>query len=341
MDSNDKTFRLIVNERNSSTMNAGFNFNSTDKAAILLNLTLKNEILKSTRLSLDAKLSTNTMFGASFQFYIKSLPEIDLSSLYKNFNIEIFERNKKLSEADVRYFRNSISLSEIFGSNYLLDFGLRAEYYKFNPFSSEDVDTSFALKENTILSLYGKVRFDNLDDKYYPTSGFDLNAEFSYASNEANNIIENTTTPILYYNLKSAISLTKSIAFLPTFYGRFLLNDNSEIFRNNVMGGNEVTKLLDYHLPFIGVSRVIFIKDKAIITKLELRAKLSPNNYLSLVVNGATHFNKFADWKTRELIGGYGLNYSYNSFIGPIDFLVSTSDYTKKFNVFVNVGRWF
>jgi len=340
LESNDKTFRLVVDEKTSSSMNAGFNFNSTDKAAILLNLTMRNEIFKGTRISLDVKLSKNTEFGGSFQFSNKSLPEIDLSLLFKNFNMELFDRTNKISEADVRYFSSAFSIFEIFGSNYLFNLGLKTEYFKFNPFFSENVDNVISKTENTILSGFLKIRFDNLDDKYFPKSGFDLNSEFSYASNEVNNIIGNSTTPILYYNLKSAISLGSDVCFLPSFYGRLLLNDNSELFRSNFLGGVEVTKLMDYHMPFVGVNRLIFVKDKMFVSHVELRGRLAEDNYLSIIVNGATHFNKFKDWQTRELIGGYGVKYSYNSFIGPIDLMLSTSDYTDKINFFINVGRW-
>ena len=341
LDSYDKTFRLVVDEKISSSMNAGFNFNSTDKAAILLNFTLKNYFFNGTRFSFDAKLSKSTVFSSSLLFNSKTLPEIDLSFLYKNFNMELFNQTDKISEADVRYFSGSLSLFEVYGSNYLFNLGLRGEYFKFEPFISEGAINEVSESENTILSGFLKVRFDNLDDKYYPKSGFDINAEFSYASNEVEGIIENTTTPILSYSLKSAISLGTDVCFIPTFYGRLLLNDNSELFRGNFLGGPEVTKLLDYHLPFIGVQRNILLRDKALITKLELRGRLNDENYLSVILNGASHFNKFKDWQTRELIGGYGIKYSYNSFIGPVDFLLSTSDYTDDIEYFINVGRWF
>jgi NTE family protein len=341
IDSKDKVFRLVVDEKISSSMNAGFNFNSTDKAAILLNFTLKNYFFNETRFSFDAKLSKSTVFASSLLFNSKTLPEIDLSFLYKNFNIELFDRTDKISEADVRYFSGSLSLFEVYGSNYLFNLGLRGEYFKFEPFISASSFNKVSESENTILSGFLKVRFDNLDDKYYPKNGFDLNAEFSYASNEVDEIIENTTTPILSYNLKSAISLGTDVCLITTFYGRLLLNDNSELFRGNFLGGPEVTKLLDYHLPFIGVQRSILLRDKALITSFELRGRLNNENYLSVILNGASHFNKFRDWQTRELIGGYGLKYSYNSFIGPIDLLVSTSDYTDDLEFFINVGRWF
>ncbi len=341
LNSYDKTLKLVVNEKISSSMNAGFNFNSTDKAAILLNFTLKNYFFNSTRFSFDANLSKSTVFGSSLLLNSKTLPEVDLSFLYKNFNMELFNQTDKISEADVRYFSGSLSLFEVYGSNYLFNLGLRGEYFKFDPFFSEDLVDEVYESENTILSGFLKVRFDNLDDKYFPKSGFDLNAEFSYASNEVDGIIENTTTPILSYNLKSAISLGTDVCFIPAFYGRLLLNDNSELFRGNFLGGPEVTKLLDYHLPFIGVQRNILLRDKALITSFELRGRLNEENYLSVIVNGASHFNKFTDWQTRELIGGYGLKYSYDSFIGPVDLILSTSDYTSDLEFFVNVGRWF
>ena len=266
---------------------------------------------------------------------------MELISVYTNFNITIYRRNDKISDADVRYLKSSLSISEIFGSNYLFNLGVSAEYYKFAPFSSEDITNQYTTSENTILGVFGKIRFDNLDDKYYPKSGFDLFTEFTYASNKAENILENTTTPILMYNFESALSINKNFCIIPNLYGRLLLNNNSEIYRDNFLGGSKVIKLLDYHLPFVGVNRVVIIKDKAFITRLELRGRLSKNNYLSFIINGVTHFNEFKDWQTRELIGGYGLKYSYNSFIGPIDFLLSTSDYTDKINFFVNVGKWF
>jgi hypothetical protein len=40
-------------------------------------------------------------------------------------------------------------------------------------------------------------------------------------------------------------------------------------------------------------------------------------------------------------LGGYGVKYSYKSFIGPIGLQLSTSDYTDDIEFFVNVGRWF
>ncbi|MDX1701693.1 MAG: patatin-like phospholipase family protein, partial [Melioribacteraceae bacterium] len=263
----DSTFRLYVDEKNTNSLNAGFNFNSVDKAAILLNITLRNELFKGTRFTFDAKLSKNTMFGTSFQFSNKSIPEIDLSLVYKNFNLEIFDRTDKISEADIRYLMGSFSLFEIYGSNYLFNLGLRSEYFKFNPFFSDTLENNIEFSENTVLGGFLNVRFDNLDDKYYPTSGFDLKAEFTYASNEADNLIENTTTPIISYNLLSALSMGRYVSIIPSFYGRLLLNDNSEFFRSNMLGGTRVNQLLDYHLPFIGVDRAIVIKDKAFISK--------------------------------------------------------------------------
>lgn len=341
LENEDRIISLIVNEKSTNTFNTGFNFNSTNKAAILLNLTLKNRLFNGTRFSLDAILSKNTLFGGLFQFSNKSLPEFDLSFQYKNFNMELFDQTDKLGEADVKDITGEFSLMEDFGSNYLFNLGVKVEYFNTDRFLSESSIAGPYDAENTILSAFCKIRFDNLDNKYFPKRGFDLNVEFSYASNEVSDIIENTTTPILSYNLKSAITLGSDVCLIPNFYGRLLLNDNGELFRGNFLGGEEITQLLDYHLPFVGVERSIVLRDKTFIAKLELRGRFNDENYLSLIINGATHFTKFRDWQTRELIGGYGLKYSYKSFIGPIEFQLSTSDYTDDIDFFVNVGKWF
>jgi len=334
-------FSLVVKEKTTSSLNAGFNFNSKDKASILLNLTLRNEIANGTRLSFDAKLAQNLMFGTYFQFSHPSIPEMSLNTVYKTFNLDYYNRTIKISEVDVRYLNSEFSVFGIVGDNYITNLGIRGEYFRFIPFDFDEDIYNFNKSEKTVLSGFVNLRFENLNDKYYPTKGFDFNAEFSYASNEANNLVENTTTPILLYNLKSAVSLGTDLAVLPSFYGRLLLNDNSATFRSNMLGGPEVTQLLDYQLPFIGLQRTVILKDKLFVGKLEIRGRLADDNYLSVIANISTDFNKFKDWRTREIIGGYGLQYSYNSFIGPVDLLLSTSDYTDEIDFFVNVGRWF
>ena len=337
----NKSLGIQVKEKNTSTLNAGFNFNSNDKASILLNLTLRNKLIKGSRLSIDAKLSKNTTVGASYQFSPGSLPEIHIGTIAKNLNVEIFDRDQKIASSDVSYVVGEVSFMQLFGSNYLMNAGIEGEYYKLDPLYNEDLEVSKIPTENSIISVFGKIRFDNLDNKYYPTRGFDLYTKFSYTSNKADNIIKNSTTPIVYYNFKSAISLGSDVCFLPSLYGRLLLNDNSDLFRSNAIGGTEVEKLLEYHLPFVGVKRLVFTKDKTMVVRSELRLRLNDYNFLSLILNGATHFNSFSDWQTRQLVGGIGLKYSYNSFIGPIDLLFSTSDYTDEMEIFVNIGKWF
>jgi NTE family protein len=222
--------------------------------------------------------------------------------------MEYFSKTNKISEADVRYLNSEFSVFGIVGENYLMNLGLRSEYYRFIPFDFDEDVYNLQKSEETVLSGFFNLRFENLDDKYYPRNGFDLNAEFSYASNKVDNIIENTTTPILLYNLKSAFSLGSDLTIIPHLYGRLLLNDNSATFRSNLMGGPEVTQILSYQLPFIGLERAVILKDKLFVGKLEVRGRITENNYLSVIANIATHFNKFSDWSTRELIGGYGLN---------------------------------
>ncbi len=337
----NKSLGIQVKEKNTSILNAGFNFNSTDKASILLNLTLRNKLIKGSRLSIDTKLSKNTNIGASYQINLASLPEIHLGALFKNLNVDVYQKDSKVASSDVSYLAGEVSFMQLFGSNYLMNAGIEGEYYKLNPLYNETVEVSRIPTENSIISVFGKIRFDNLDNKFYPTKGFDLYTKFSYTLNKADNIIKNSTTPILYYNLKSAVSLGSDVCFLPSVYGRLLLNDNSDLFRSNAIGGTEVEKLLEYHLPFVGVKRVVLTKDKTLVARGELRLRLNDYNFLSLILNGATHFNSFSDWKTKQIIGGIGVNYSYNSFIGPIDVLLSTSDYTDEVEIFVNIGKWF
>lgn len=339
-------FDLQIKEKSTSFLNAGFNYNSENNASLLLNLTFRNKMLGGARLSFDAILSSNTVLNTSFQFIQKNLPEIGIDLTYKLLDVDIYDRREKMASMDIKYFKTDISASEVLGNNYLMSLGARAEVYRFDRLISSDFiirdsTLSNVKDENDLLSVFAKVRFDNLDNKYFPTSGYNLYAEFMYSVNSLKDFFNSTKAAILQYNFESAISFGGDVCFLPKLYGRLLLDNNSGEFRNNFIGGTPSTILLHSHLPFVGVKLATRVKSKVLVSSGELRLRIAGIHYLSAIFNAATQFDYFNDWQTREFIFGGGLKYTYNSFIGPIELLISISDYTGKPDMFINIGRWF
>ena len=65
------------------------------------------------------------------------------------------------------------------------------------------------------------------------------------------------------------------------------------------------------------------------------------NHYVSLAGNYAKQEANFFDILGGNDIWGGGVGYSYDSIVGPIDFVFSLSDWSKKLGFYFNLGYYF
>lgn len=340
----EKVFEVIVQEKNSNSLNVSFNYNTMDNAAVLLNLTFRNNIVGGARLSLDAILSSNPKFKASFQFLPEDFLNLGVDLQYKYLSsVNIFENENEVGNATIGFTRGDIYTFEEFGRNFFLGMGVRAESFFFHTFYTEsEMSEPYDYRNaNRILSLFGRFRTDNLDNLYYPTSGGMIDAEFVWSADKLENVSKSTKTASVLFKQKKAIRLGGDVHFVLSSAGRLILDKNIDLFEGNFIGGTENNSYLDEHLPFIGVKRVTPVKDKIFIGRTDLRIRLGRGNHLSFIFNAATHYDEIKTWQVEDMIFGGGIKYSYESIIGPIEFLISTSDYTKDVDFYLSIGKWF
>ena len=114
-------------------------------------------------------------------------------------------------------------------------------------------------------------------------------------------------------------------------------------------------RYIDQQLPFIGVNNISMAFNNVAITRLDIRTRLFKNHYLTAMVNYARSsidFNNF--FKERDVLlwselydynasnwWGAGLRYSIDSKIGPLSFDVSSSNISKKVNLYFSIGYYF
>ena len=124
---------------------------------------------------------------------------------------------------------------------------------------------------------------------------------------------------------------------------------------NNVVGGTEMGRYIDQQLPFIGVNNISFAFNNLAIVRADVRTRLFKNHYLTAIVNYARSSvdmdNFFKEKETllwSELYDynasnwwGAGLRYSIDSKIGPISFDVSSSNISKRVNLYFSLGYFF
>jgi hypothetical protein len=163
------------------------------------------------------------------------------------------------------------------------------------------------------------------------------------------------------------------LVLIPQFYGSILFgkaayNGRTESWNplfngpvpaypamNNVIGGAEMGRYIDQQLPFIGVNNISLAFNNIAILRTDLRARLFKNHYLTAIFNYARSSIDLKNFfKERETLEwgelydyntsnwwGTGLRYSIDSKLGPISLDVSSSNISKKVNVYLSLGHYF
>ena len=124
---------------------------------------------------------------------------------------------------------------------------------------------------------------------------------------------------------------------------------------NNVIGGVEMGRYIDHQLPFIGVNNISLAFNNIAVLRADIRTRLFKNHYLTAMFNYARssidlkNFFKERDgllWS--ELYDynasnwwGAGLRYSIDTKVGPVSLDVSSSNISKRINIYLSLGLYF
>ena len=95
---------------------------------------------------------------------------------------------------------------------------------------------------------------------------------------------------------------------------------------------------MDHQIAFTGVDNAAFMSNYLLTARLDLRYRFLRNNYLTLSGNYARDFVSFSNFYGGRNIYGAGLEYAYDSIIGPIKGSIHWSNLYKKVGFYVSVG---
>lgn len=332
---------LTVVERPTSSLNFGFRFDSEEMASILLNTTLSHRALKGSRLSLTGRLSKNPYALVDYSFGNTFLRKAGLSYMYKYNDINLYDQGEKVDNLTFSYHRGDINLSDIYLRNYKFQVGVRYEYFKYTS-ALYNVDyISNNVKSNGLFSYYISAHYDTFDKRYYPSKGASFKVEYSLFTDNMVSFKDHAPFSSISVNFEPTIRLTNRVYLLPAIYGRVLIGNDVPFPYLNCMGGEVPGRYMSQQLPFYGIHNLQLFDNSLLVGRLALRYRLWRNHYVTLTGNYAKQEDNFFDILKGDNIWGGGLNYSYNSIIGPIGVTFDLSDWDKKLGVYFNLGFYF
>ncbi|WP_339888744.1 patatin-like phospholipase family protein [uncultured Flavobacterium sp.] len=349
-DNDNLTFNLKENQVN-TFIKFGMHYDDLYKSALLINLTHKKLISKNDVASLDIILGDN--FRYNFDYYIDNgfYWSFGINSRLNTFNKNIqndFNEGTIFSDLDINSinidfsdFSNQVFVETIFSKLFLVGTGVELKHLKIQSPTLQNLTPIF--DKSDYFSVFGNLKYDTFDKKYFPKSGWYINGEiksYLFSSNFNNNFQRFST-------IKGDVGIVK------TFYKKLSLKLQSELgsiigerttpYFDFILGGYGYNKINNFQhflgYDFLSLSGSSYIKGSAMV-EYEILKK----NYVNITANYANIGNKIfesTDWFSNPKFSGYAIGYGYDSLLGPIEIKHSWSPETRDHFTWFSIGYWF
>jgi len=349
-DGQNLILQLKENENN-TFLKFGLHYDDMFKSGILLNYTKKKFLVKNDVVSLDLILGDNIRYN--FDYYIDNgfYWSFGFNSKLTTFNRNITSNitrdlaiDPDISTINVDFFdlSNQAYLQTIFAQKFSIGSGLEFKYLRLRSETLQNGNSVF--ESSNYLSLFGFIKYDSFDKKYFPKSGWNFNSELRYYlySSDYNNSFERFS--IAKADFAFAQPIFKNITFKFQSEGGFSIGERSISYFDFILGGYGFQQVNNIK-PFFGYDYLSLTGESYLKLSLTADYEFYKKHHFNFIANFANIGNNIFDtldtWFANPNYSGYSFGYGMETVIGPVEIKHSWSPETRDHYAWFSVGFWF
>lgn len=333
----DLEVRVIENE-NLRELNLGIHYDDDFRIGVLLNLTVRNALLKNSKFSLDAVISENPRGELSYIFERGFIPALGFKVDFHQFDSRIYLDRNPISEYTYTDFSSEIFIHSTLWDLYTVGGGVRLE----NIDISEPILRSEIEESNvTYLNYFGYIDFDSFNRTYKPNRGFSLMGEFKIISEQVDIRSYLEPTSVLHLTYKQAYGFGDRWGGRTTLMGAATIGPNAP-FPYSIFLGSMGENYTQHIFPFLGYRYMELFGRNALMARADVWYEAFDNHFFSAHFNIGKLEASFGElYDSSTLLDGYGISYGYNSAIGPLELFLTKSTNHAELFTYVRLGFWF
>ena len=354
----------------------GFRFDSQDMLSMLLNIGTNSNCMSGVKFDLDSKLGGNQWLKSNLSYGRLLYPRINLAYHFRNSELDIYDMDELVMNMKFLQHKFRLFLSENYSRTISIGAGVEAELLHphkvmYSLYDAVDMDYQAV---NT-LGSFAYIHYDNLNKSSFATRGVKGNVDLTWRDMIfTSKSTESLGLGSLTFDLEGYVPIVEDrLVMIPQLYGSFLFGKGAmsgsregwnPIFNgpvpcypamNNILGGAERGRYIDHHLPFVGLNDISLAFNNLAIARLDIRTRLFKKHYLIGMFNygrSGVDFDSFAG-KGDDLLWsdlydynasnwwGAGLRYSIDTKTGPLSFDISSSNISRRVNLYFSLGYYF
>jgi NTE family protein len=349
-DGDNLILQLKENENN-TFLKFGLHYDELYKSGILLNYTKKKFFVKNDVVSLDLILGDNIRYN--FDYYIDNgfYWSFGFNSKLTTFNRNVTSNitrdlaiDPSVSAINVDFFdlSNQAYLQTIFAQKFSIGSGVEFKYLRLR---SETLQNSNSVFESSnYLSLFGFVKYDSFDKKYFPKTGWNFNSELRYYIYSSDYINNFERFSIAKADFGFAQPIAKHVTFKFQSEGGFSIGERSVSYFDFILGGYGFQQVNNIK-PFLGYDFLSVVGESYLKLSLTADYEFIKKHHFNFIANFANIGNNIFDtvdtWFERPNYSGYSFGYGMETVIGPVEIKHSWSPETRDHYTWFSVGFWF
>lgn len=332
---------FLLQEKYEKNINIGVRFDSEEIASLLLNASLNLKTKIPTKVAITGRLGQRYVARLDYTIEPLQMRNFNFAYQFEYNDINIYDRGKKAYNTTYKYQLGEFSFSDLWFRNFLFEFGLRFEYYKYNNLLYNSPEFDIHISPEHFFTYFVNVQYNSFNKAYFPTRGSKFKASYSlYTDNFAKYNGHNPFSAI-DAAWEGAYSPAPKFTILPSIYGRVLAGNYIAYPFYNFIGGNYFGRFVPQQMPFAGINHMELVQNSAAIIGLKLRQQIGNNNYISLTGNVLLQSDGIKDIFENTCRFGISAGYAYNSIIGPLEAIIGYSNQAKEASFYINLGYYF
>ncbi|WP_281636934.1 patatin-like phospholipase family protein [Flavobacterium marginilacus] len=314
------------------------------KSAVLANITNKKTFFKNDFLSADLVLGDNLRYY--FDYYIDNGFQLSygfksqLNQFNKNVPVSVITYNiNGINSINIDYLNlsNQVYIQSLFAQKFLIGVGAEFEYLDI---SSETLELNSNITKSTYGSVFGYIKYDSYDNKYFPKKGwyFSANPQFYMFSSES----DANFNPFFIVKGEAGIAKTvfKNATIKFQTEAGTPVGDKSIPYFDFILGGygyyNTNNFKYFYGYDFLSISGSGYLE-----STITFDYEVFKKNHINFSANYANlgdDLYKSLDWISLPKYSGYALGYGLETVIGPVEIKYSWSPEISNSYLWFSVG---
>ncbi len=347
LEPNDKgvTLHIDIKEKSTGTIKAAFHYDNDYLGSINLALTSKN-LIPSSKIYADMVLGPSPRLRALFLYEIGYHTGFGTNLNMYNFRFDVYDNAAKINQITFSNIAASVFVNKNMKNFYNFKGGFEFERFRF-VYEYDTTTIAPKYKEyNNYANFFLSFNADTYNKAVFPSKGFKTTFAVKYvfplSNGFATEFFSKTLLGYLIYD--QAVSFSDRFVFKPGLFlaGTLKTADVPPLQHFFALGGQNPVNYVETFQPFVGLNFFQNYGQYAAVGRLKLQYRLFPKNYVTLKSDFgsiSSDINEMAE--SKNLVFGYGITYSYDSFVGPVELTMMSSNVTKQLQFFINIGFWF